>query len=96
MYISIERNSRGNLDIDEKILSKIIEFDFSSNATGFRKVKASVSIHQETNLFIVIRIYIIEKGLFLMDGLKVTSIINDSIYKTLRIRPKNIAFAFIK
>ncbi|AUB31436.1 MMB_0454 family protein [Spiroplasma floricola] len=96
MYISIERNSRGSLEIDEKLLSKIIEFDVRSNAKGFKDIQASVSIHQETSLFIVVRIYTMEKGLFLMDGVKVTSIINDSIHKTLGIKPKNIAFAFIK
>ncbi|AUM62546.1 hypothetical protein [Spiroplasma monobiae] len=96
MYISIDRNSKGNLEIDEKILSKIIEFDVTSNAVGYRDIKASVSIHQETNLFVVVRVYTIEKGKFLMDGIKVASIINESMYKTLRIKPKNIAFSFIK
>ncbi|QHX36554.1 MMB_0454 family protein [Spiroplasma sp. BIUS-1] len=96
MYISIERNSKGTLEIDEKILSKIIEFDVTSNSVGYKSIEASVSIHQETNLFIVVRVHTIEKGKFSMDGVKVASIINESIYKTLRIKPKNIAFAFIK
>ncbi|ALD66231.1 hypothetical protein SCANT_v1c03210 [Spiroplasma cantharicola] len=96
MYISMERNSRGNLEIDEKILSKIIEFDVVSIAVGYKSISVSVTIHQETDLFILVRVYALGEGKFFMDGVKATSIINDSIFKTLKVKPKNIAFAFIK
>ncbi|AHI52720.1 MMB_0454 family protein [Spiroplasma culicicola] len=96
MYISMERNSRGNLEIEEKILNKIIEFDVSNNSKGIEKTEASVSLHHENTLFILIKLYVSNRDSLKIDESKLNATIIASMEKTLLIKPKNIAFAYIK
>ncbi|QEH61697.1 hypothetical protein SCHIN_v1c05000 [Spiroplasma chinense] len=96
MYISMERNSRGNLEIEEKILNKIIEFDVQNNSKGIEKTEAVVSLHHENTLFILVKMFVKNRDELSVDETKINTIIINSMEKTLLIRPKNIAFAYIK
>ncbi|AGR41006.1 MMB_0454 family protein [Spiroplasma taiwanense] len=96
MYISMERNSRGNLEIEEQILNKIIEFYVINNIKGFEKIEPLITLHQENHIFITIKIYVKKRDKLVIDEVKLSEIISNSIENTLNLKPKNIAFAFIK
>ncbi len=96
MYIVMERNTRGNLEIDEKILKKIIEYVVTNNVNTPVKVEARVNLHYDNILFILVKIYTDSIDKLSTSEKKLSSLIFDSMDKTLLIRPKNVAFAYIK
>ncbi|QGS51793.1 hypothetical protein [Spiroplasma tabanidicola] len=96
MYFSIERNVNGNLEVEEKIIDKIVEYHITSATKGIKKVKATISMHHESILFILIKMTVTKKEDLVIDEAKIKSVIEESIKKNFLIRPKNIAFAYIK
>ena len=96
MYIVMERNTRGNLEIDEKILKKIIEYVVTNNVNTPVKVEARVNLHYDNILFILVKIYTDSIDKLSTSEKKLSSLIFESMDKTLSIRPKNVAFAYIK
>ncbi|QBQ07562.1 hypothetical protein SGLAD_v1c03630 [Spiroplasma gladiatoris] len=96
MYISIDYNEKGNLEIEEKAIEKMIEFHVISNTKGITDVKASFSLHHENTLFILIKLFVKNKEELEINEKELTSKIEKSIQKTFLYKPKNVAFAYIK
>ncbi|AOG60272.1 hypothetical protein SHELI_v1c03170 [Spiroplasma helicoides] len=96
MYISIERNTRGHLEIEEKVLNKIIELSVKNNTQGLKNVTASISMHHEKTLFIILKMELENKESLSVDEVRLTNIINELMSRTILIKPKNIAFAYTK
>jgi hypothetical protein len=47
MYISIERNSKGNLEIDDNVINQQVEYIVANKVAGIKNIDVNVGIHNE-------------------------------------------------
>jgi hypothetical protein len=97
MYISIERNVKGNLEIDDNVINQQVEYIVSNKITAAENIEVNVGIHNENNVFIIVKMKVKNRAEFEngYDMIELTNQISDAIYNTLTLRPKSISFAYI-
>ncbi|WP_031542927.1 MMB_0454 family protein [Mesoplasma photuris] len=95
MYISIERNSRGALDIEQYALNKLIQ-SAAFNAIGNNAVNIEVitDIYHDNLLYVLVKVVLDTKKEFVFEEAKIMKNIEQVITQTLNIKPRNIAVAY--
>ncbi|WP_026389751.1 MMB_0454 family protein [[Acholeplasma] multilocale] len=100
MYISIERNTRGALDIERHALNKLIQgavFNAMSVKKD-RKVEVTTDLYHDNLLYVLVKIELASNGIadIVFEEKKISKMVEDIISQTLDIKPKNIAIAYTK
>lgn len=99
MYISIERNNRGSLDIEINALNKLIEHSVTSNvyngSKNIKNIEVSSDLYHDNVLYVFVKIQLIKPELMLNE-LKIYKGVEEAVMQTLNIKPKNIAIAYKK
>ncbi|ATZ21656.1 MMB_0454 family protein [Mesoplasma tabanidae] len=97
MYISIERNNRGALEIEVNALNKLIQNTIlMRSATGLNNVnniEVLTDLYHDNLLYVLIKIDLKNKTEMLEEN-QINKIVEEIIVKTLSIKPKNIAIAY--
>jgi len=96
MYISVERNIKGNLEIDISVINQQVDFIVSNRVTGLIENSSNVSVHNENNVFIVINLLIKDRLEFETNynAVALSDEINESIYNSIGLRPKSVSFSY--
>ncbi|AKX34384.1 hypothetical protein SLITO_v1c07610 [Spiroplasma litorale] len=95
MYITLEKNSSGELQIEDQILKKILEKDIKSNIDANLDLRVDISWEQENNLFINIEIKFEDRSKAIFKQNEILSSSEQMLYKTLGVKPKTITISFI-
>lgn len=95
MYISIDRNDKGKLEIDEKVITKQVEFTVKNNVQGIDDINVLMDIHHENTLFILVKMVVSNKQDVVINAPELTKIINEMVYQDLMYRPKKISYAYV-
>lgn len=95
MYITMSRNLRGNLEIDENVLNKQIEFTVNANIKNVDNVSVITNIYHENSMFILIKIYISNFSEVILDKNIVNMTINEVVNRMFHTKPKKISIAYI-
>ncbi|WP_027063182.1 MMB_0454 family protein [Mesoplasma seiffertii] len=96
MYISIERNSRGTLDIEQYALNKLIESTVvSSTSASIANIEVITEIYHDNLLYILIKIKFEGQAPdFIFEEKLISKNVEDIITQTLNIKPRNISVAY--
>ncbi|MDQ0567801.1 MMB_0454 family protein [Mycoplasma yeatsii] len=98
MYITIDKNRRGNLEIEQNVVDKLIKSTvISSFDVEAENIDVLTSVFQDNELYILITIKV-QKAL---DTLKINKdklfkIIDKTISQAISIKPKNINISYTK
>ncbi|ATZ18090.1 MMB_0454 family protein [Mesoplasma melaleucae] len=97
MYISIERNNRGALEIEINALNKLIQNTIlmrsNSDLKNVGNIEVLTDLYQDNLLYVLIKIDLKDKT-ELLDETQINKTVEEIIVKTLSIKPKNIAVAY--
>lgn len=97
MYISIERNNRGALEIEINALNKLIQNTILmrsiSNIKNVENIEVLTDLYHDNLLYLLIKIELKDKTK-LLDETQINKTVEEIIMKTLSIKPKNIALAY--
>jgi hypothetical protein len=98
MYISIERNSRGTLDIEQFALNKLIESTvISSSSASIAKTEVITEIFHDNLLYILIKIkFEGPASNFIFEERLISKNVEEIITQTLNIKPRNISVSYGK
>ncbi|WP_434341664.1 hypothetical protein V2P24_02205 [Mycoplasma putrefaciens] len=99
MYISIDKNRRGNLEIEQRVINKIVKNTVLLNSAidNLSDINVSTSVFQEDQLYILITVKVRNK----IEDLKINKdkllkSIDKNLSQTISIKPKNINMSYIK
>ncbi|AEM68693.1 MMB_0454 family protein [Mycoplasma putrefaciens] len=99
MYISIDKNRRGNLEIEQRVINKIVKNTVLLNSAidNLSDINVSTSVFQEDQLYILITVKVRNK----IEDLKINKdkllkSIDKNLSQTISIKPKNINISYIK
>ncbi|MBY7704822.1 hypothetical protein JIY74_32100 [Vibrio harveyi] len=98
MYITIDKNRRGNLEIEQNVVDKLIKSTVMSNFdVEPQNIDVLTNVFQDNELYILITIKV-QKAL---DTLKINKdklfkIIDKTIFQAISIKPKNINISYVK
>ncbi|PPE04478.1 hypothetical protein EELLY_v1c01570 [Entomoplasma ellychniae] len=99
MYISIERNNRGSLDIEINALNRLIEHSVTSDVRDVTKkikdIDVWTDIYYDNVVYVLIKIKLIDNAMML-DEHQIYKGVEEAIFQTLGLKPKNIAIAYRK
>ncbi|ATZ20936.1 MMB_0454 family protein [Mesoplasma coleopterae] len=97
MYISIERNNRGALEIEVNALNKLIQNTIlmrsNSDLNNVDNIEVLTDLYHDNLLYVLIKIDLKNKAQMLEEN-QINKIVEEIIVKTLSIKPKNIAIAY--
>ncbi|AVN60413.1 hypothetical protein CG007_02175 [Mesoplasma entomophilum] len=97
MYISIERNNRGALEIEVNALNKLIQNTIlmrsNSDLNNVENIEVLTDLYHDNLLYVLIKIDLKNKAQMLEEN-QINKIVEEIIIKTLSIKPKNIAIAY--
>ncbi|ATQ35564.1 hypothetical protein MENTO_v1c04230 [Mesoplasma entomophilum] len=97
MYISIERNNRGALEIEVNALNKLIQNTIlmrsNSDLNNVDNIEVLTDLYHDNLLYVLIKIDLKNKAQMLEEN-QINKIVEEIIIKTLSIKPKNIAIAY--
>ncbi|ARU91955.1 hypothetical protein SCLARK_001432 [Spiroplasma clarkii] len=96
MYILLERNARGNLEVDQRILNKVIEFVVMNNVRDLEKFEIETNLLHDDHLFVLVKLFANIHKKLEIDELKLNNSIVFAIENAIGLKPKNIAFVYIK
>lgn len=96
MYILLEKNARGNLEVDDQIIDKTIEFNLLNNTNGVDKFEIETDLHQDEQLFVIIKIYASGREKLEIDEMQLNNSLVFAIENAIGFKPKSIAFVYIK
>jgi hypothetical protein len=97
MYISIERNSKGNLEIDDNVINQQVEYIVANKAAGIKNIDVNVGIHNENDIFILVKLTMADRKSFEhnYDLKALTTQIEETIQNTMSYKPKSVSFAYV-
>ncbi|ASZ09177.1 hypothetical protein CK556_02305 [Mesoplasma chauliocola] len=99
MYISIERNNRGALEIEINALNKLIQNTIlmrsNSDLENVKDIEVLTDLYHDNLLYVLIKISLKDFNQML-DESQINKTVEEIIVKTLSIKPKNIAVAYKK
>ncbi|AKU80026.1 MMB_0454 family protein [Spiroplasma turonicum] len=95
MYITLEKNSLGDIQIEDQLIKKIIHKDIKSNIDETLNLDVRVVWEHETTLFINIVINIEDRNNFSIDQNKIINSTYELIKKTIGIQPKTVSVSFV-
>ncbi|PTD31326.1 MMB_0454 family protein [Mycoplasma leachii] len=100
MYIDIEKNTKGNLQIEKKVINRLIENVILSTTkiSNPQDISSSIYLLEENQLHILTTIRIQEQKLqdLNINEDKIFRVIDRIINQTISIKPKNINISYIK
>ncbi|UKS54163.1 MMB_0454 family protein [Mycoplasma feriruminatoris] len=100
MYIDIEKNSKGNLKIESKVINRLVENVILSvtKIKNIENVSSSIYILDENQLNILATIKVENENLqdLNINEEKIFKAIDKTIIQTISIKPKNINISYIK
>nr|VZS00300.1 hypothetical protein MF5582_00527 [Mycoplasma feriruminatoris] len=100
MYIDIEKNSKGNLKIESKVINRLVENVILSvtKIKNIENVSSSIYILDENQLNILATIKVENENLqdLNINEEKIFKAIDKTIIQTISIKPKNINVSYIK
>ncbi|AJK51558.1 hypothetical protein FOY66_02730 [Mycoplasma capricolum subsp. capripneumoniae] len=100
MYIDIEKNTKGNLQIEKKVINRLVENVILSTTkiSNPQDVSSSIYLLEENQLHILITIRIQDQKLqdLNINEDKIFKAIDKIINQTISIKPKNINISYIK
>ncbi|ATZ18798.1 hypothetical protein ESOMN_v1c04160 [Williamsoniiplasma somnilux] len=98
MYISVERNNRGSLDIEQYALNKLIQFTVNSSLNKeVKDVSVLTHLHHDNLIYVLIKITLLDGVRKIeIDEKSINKSVEEIIIKTLDLKPKNIAIAYSK
>ncbi|ASP28494.1 hypothetical protein SCORR_v1c07220 [Spiroplasma corruscae] len=95
MYITLEKNSSGEIQVEDQIITKIIDKDIKSNIDSSLNLEVVVLWEQENSMFINIKIKVENRETVSIDERKIIHSINELIKQTIGVKPKTISVSFI-
>nr|VZR97879.1 hypothetical protein MF5295_00516 [Mycoplasma feriruminatoris] len=100
MYIDIEKNSKGNLKIESKVINRLVKNVILSvtKIKNIENVSSSIYILDENQLNILATIKVENENLqdLNINEEKIFKAIDKTIIQTISIKPKNINISYIK
>lgn len=96
MYISIDRNSRGILDIEQYAINKLIQYTVAGSlAKEVEDITVSSELYHDTLIYILVKITLPKTMTKIeIDEKYINKALEEIIFQTLNIKPKNIAIAY--
>ncbi|QVJ95841.1 MMB_0454 family protein [Mycoplasma mycoides] len=100
MYIDIEKNSKGNLKIESKVINRLVENVILSmtKISDPKSVSSSIYVLDENQLHILATIKIGDEKLqdLNINEDKIFKAIDKTINQTISMKPKNINISYIR
>ncbi|WP_338970659.1 MMB_0454 family protein [Spiroplasma endosymbiont of Labia minor] len=96
MYVVIQKNTRGVLEIEEKALIDLITYLVRTNSKNLDSddIKVHIFVKHEVVLFVNIELFISNIDEQIQDENNITSVIEEAIVQTLQIKPKNVSYVY--
>jgi hypothetical protein len=97
-YITIERNSRGNLEISMDVLNKMIENAISTSfAETIDTLKVESELSHDQNLYLTLNILLTApEKLLKLNEKKIVKEVESILQRTLELKEKNISLVYRK
>jgi len=97
-YITIERNSRGNLEISMDVLNKMIENTVTASFTDtIKELKVESELSHDHNLYLTLNIFLTApEKLLKLNEKKVVKEVESVLQRTLELKEKNISLVYRK
>lgn len=96
MYILLERNSRGSLEVSNKVIDKIIKSVVLNVTEGIEKLEIQSEWHYENQLFVCIKMFVSNREKLKVDEIKLNNALVFTIKNAIDVKPKNISLVYIK